>query len=385
MDFETPDAWATSFEEFLEPFAASFQRSETRESVRQYIRGLLADVKRKNTWQMAEKLGLSTPHGLQRVLNEALWEFAEVLFQLRQGTKARLGYDPGIGVLDESGFVKWGDQSAGVGRQYCGRLGKVENCQVGVFLGYVAPTGAAFLDCQLYLPQAWCDDRERCRAAKIPDDVVFQTKPQIAQTMLERAWSEGLEMQWVVGDTLYGNSPGLRDAIHHQERFYVLAIGAHHQVIPTATGQKTALSAVRASLSEGDWQGVCFRLGEQGLIWYEWAALRVMMTNDTVGEQWLLLQRTLDDDPDYTFWLSNAPAQIPMVDLVGVALSRHPIESLLQEAKSEIGMADYEVRHWHGWHRHMALVMLAHTWLKLLQHDQREKKPTAYLVELQPG
>jgi SRSO17 transposase len=110
-----------------------------------------------------------------------------------------------------------------------------------------------------------------------------------------------------------------------------------------------------------------------------------MMTNDTVGEQWLLLQRTLDDDPDYTFWLSNAPAQIPMVDLVGVALSRHPIESLLQEAKSEIGMADYEVRHWHGWHRHMALVMLAHTWLKLLQHDQREKKPTAYLVELQPG
>jgi SRSO17 transposase len=342
---------------------------------------LLADVKRKNTWQMAEKLGLSTPHGLQRVLNEARWEFAEVLFQLRGVTNARLGYDPGIGVLDESGFVKWGDQSAGVGRQYCGRLGKVENCQVGVFLGYVAPTGAAFLDCQLYLPQAWCADRERCRAAKIPDAVVFQTKPQIAQTMLERAWSEGIALQWVVGDTLYGNSPGLRDTIHQRERFYVLAIGGQHQVIPAVTGHKTALSAVRARLPEGGWQRVCSRIGEKGLIWYEWTTLRVKMTNDAVGEQWLLIQRTLGDDPDYRFWLSNAPAQSPMLDLVAVALARHPIEALIAEAKGEVGMADYEVRHWHGWHRHMTLVMLAHTWLKLLQHDQREKKPAAHLVE----
>jgi SRSO17 transposase len=385
MDFENPDAWATSFEAFFDQFASSFQRSETRQGARQYVRGLLADVKRKNMWQISAKLGLDTPHGLQRVLNEALWESGEALCQLRQVTIGRLGYDPGIGVIDESGFVKWGDKSAGVSRQYCGRLGKVENCQVGVFLGYVAPTGAAFLDCQLYLPQAWCDDRERCRAAKIPDKVSFQTKPQIAQTMLERAWSEGIAMQWVVGDTLYGNSPGLRDAIHQRERFYVMAIGAHHQVIPTATGQKTALNTVRASLPERSWERLCFRIGEKGLIWYEWTALRVRMSNDAVGEQWLLIQRTLDDDPDYTFWLSNAPAQTPMVELITVALSRHPIEGLLQEAKGEVGMADYEVRHWHGWHRHMTLVMMAHTWIKLLQHDQREKKPAADLAELQPG
>lgn len=385
MDFENPDAWLRSFEEFFEQFASTFQRSETRASVQQYIRGLLAEVKRKNSWQMSEKLGLSTAHGLQRVLNEALWEFTELLCQLRQGTHERRGYEPGIGVLDESGYVKWGDKSAGVARQYCGRLGKVENCQVGVFLGYVVPTGAAFLDCQLYLPQAWCDDRERCRAAKIPAEVVFQTKPQIAQAMLERAWSEGIAMQWVVGDSLYGNSPGLRDAIHQQERFYVMAIGAQHQVIPAATGQKTALSAVRASLPEANWERLCFRIGEKGLIGYEWTALRVIMSNDAVGEQCLLIQRTLDDDPDYTFWLSNAPTQTPLVDLVAVALSRHPIESLLQEAKSEVGMADYEVRHWQGWHRHMALVMIAHTWLKLLQHDQREKKSDAHLVEFQSG
>lgn len=383
MDFESAAAWTKSFESFFDSFASLFQRSETRESVQQYIRGLLAEVKRKNTWQISEKLGLSTSHGLQRVLNEGLWGYEEVLFHLRQSTHKRLGYEPGIGVLDESGFVKWGDKSAGVGRQSCGRLGKVDNCQGGVFLGYVAPTGAAFLDCQLYLPQAWGDDRERCQAAKIPDEVVFQTKPQIAQSMLERVWSEGIAMQWVVGDTLYGNSPGLREVIHQQDRFYVLAIGAHHQVMPTDAGHKMALSALPTKLPEPTWEQLCFRIGEKGFIWYKWAALRVMMPNDAIGEQWLLIQRTLDNDPDYTFWLSNAPAQTTIVELVSVALSRHPIETLIEDAKSEVGMADYEVRHWHGWHRHMVLVMMAHTWLKLIQHDQREKKSSSLLVELQ--
>ena len=124
---------------------------------------------------------------------------------------------------------------------------------------------------------------------------------------------------------------------------------------------------------------------EKGLLWYEWTALRVMMPNDAIGEQWLLVQRTLDEDPEYTFWLSNAPAQTALEDLVTVALSRHPIETLIKEAKSEVGMADYEVRHWHGWHRHMTLVMMAHTWLTLIQHEQREKKTPTHLVELQSG
>lgn len=146
MNFENAQAWATSFDAFFGPFATCFQRGETRQSIRQYVRGLLAEVKRKNAWQLAEVLGLSEPHPLQRVLNEALWEADEVRQQL---VIERLGYEPGIGVIDESGFVKWGDKSAGVSRQYCGRVGKVENCQVGVSLGYVAASGAAFLDCRL--------------------------------------------------------------------------------------------------------------------------------------------------------------------------------------------------------------------------------------------
>ena len=385
MDYESPRAWTQSFEDYFEQFSPLFQRSETRQSVQHYLRGLLAEVKRKNTWQMAEVLGLHDPHPLQRVLNEALWDAAAVRRQLRQVVIQQMGYEPGIGVIDESGFVKWGDKSAGVGHQYCGRMGKVENCQVGVYLGYVAPTGAAFLDGRLYLPRAWCEDRARCRGARIPDTVTFQTKPQIAQAMLEQAWAEDVPLQWVVGDSLYGNSPGLRQAIHHHGRSYVLALGAQHHVRPIEHRQALPLNTLVIGLPEANWERLCFRVGEKGLIWYEWQALRVTLANDTLGEQWLLIQRSLGEAASYTFWLSNAPGDTPIATLATVALSRHPIEHLLEEAKGQVGMADYEVRHWHGWHRHMALVMMAHTWLKLLQHNQREKKCAAHLVELQPG
>lgn len=383
MNVENPSDWVASLREFFEPFAAIFERSETRENVQCYLRGLLADVQRKNVWQMAEVMGLSDPHPLQRVLNEAKWDASKLRQDLRQVIAETMGYEPGIGVIDESGFVKWGQKSAGVSRQYCGRLGKIENCQVGVYLGYVTARSAAFLDCQLYLPQNWCDDRERCRAAKIPDEVSFRTKPQIAQAMLEQAWDEGLPMKWVVGDSLYGNSPQLRNAIHQQERYFVLGIGSHHHIQIVASKQSLALKTLPQHLASNDWEQLCFRIGEKGLICYEWQAQRIRMQNDDIGEQWLLVQRSLSDSPHYRFYLSNAPDDSSLLDLVAVALSRHPIEELFEEAKSEVGMADYEVRHWHSWHRHMTLVMLAHTYLKLIQYQQREKKPIAPLVELQ--
>ena len=201
MNLEQGSHWSTLFDAFIAPLGRYFPRSESRESARQYVRGLLAEVKRKNSWQLAEAVGLSDPHSLQRLLYEVPWDADAVCGRVRQRVIEQLGYEPGIGVIDESGFIKKGNQSAGVGRQYCGRVGKVENCQVGVFLSDATPLGAAFLDRALYVPQQWFEDRERCRAAKIPDEVVFQTKPQIAQVMLERAWREGIPMQWVVADT----------------------------------------------------------------------------------------------------------------------------------------------------------------------------------------
>jgi SRSO17 transposase len=385
MELENPEAWSEAFETFFTPFSSHFLRSETRNSVQLYIRGLLADVRRKNSWQLAEAVGLPDPHSLQRVLNEALWDADAVGETLRRVIIEQIGYEPGIGVIDESGFAKSGHKSVGVARQYCGRLGKVDNCQVGVYLGYVSSTGAAFLDRELYLTKGWCEDQDRRRAAKIPDTVTFQTKPQLAQTMLERAWQEEIPLQWVVADTLYGNSPTLREAIQAKNRYYVMAIGGHHRIIRSGETQPVALSTLVQSLPDPVWEQMCFRIGEKGLIWHEWTAVRVTMPKDALGEQWLLIQRTLDHEPVYTFYLSNAPEETTLVALATVAVSRHPIEELLEEAKGEVGMADYEVRHWHGWYRHMTLVMLAHTWLKLLQHQQREKKSAARLVELQSG
>lgn len=374
MDLEDGLSWQKELDGYLGRFASRFHRSETRESVRNYVRGLLASVPRKNGWQLAEEVGLSNPHPIQRVVSEAKWSDEGVRQDLREFVIEAIGYEPGIGVLDESGFIKWGKQSAGVSRQYCGRIGKVDNCQVGVYLGYVTPTGASFLDCQLYLPRVWCEDHERCRAAKIPDEVVFQTKPQIAQTMLEQAWNEGIPMQWVIGDTLYGNSPQLREAIHHNHRYYVMEIGMQHQVTLPETGQSVKLDSLPYLLSLHDWEQLCFRVGEQGILAYDWQVQPVILPGDTIGEQRLLIQRTLDPSPTYRFYLSNAPIPIPLTDLVAACLSRHSIEDLFGEAKAEVGMGDYEVRHWHGWHRHMTLVMLAHTFLKLIQHQLREKK-----------
>ena len=329
MDIENPIAWSDAFEAFFAPFSAHFQRSETRNSVQLYIRGLLADVRRKNSWQLAEAVGLPDPHSLQRVLNEALWDAEAVCTTLRRVIIAQIGHEPGIGVIDESGFGKWGQKSAGVARQYCGRLGKVENCQVGVFLGYVSATGAAFLDRELYLPKRWCDDQDRRQVAKIPDTVTFQTKPQLAQTMLERVWQEEIPLQWVVADTLYGNSPTLREAIHAQNRYYVMAIGSHHRIIRSGATQPVTLPMLVQSLADSVWEQMCFRISEKGLIWHEWTAVRVTMPKDALGGQWLLIQRTLDSDPVYTFYLSNAPEETTVVTLATVAVSRHPIEELL--------------------------------------------------------
>jgi len=377
-------SWSTLFDEFFTPFGDYFQRSESRESAAHYLRGLLADVKRKNSWQLAEAVGLRDPHALQRLLYEVAWDADAVGRQMRELVIDRLGYEPGIGVIDESGFLKKGDKSAGVARQYCGRVGKVDNCQVGVFLGYASQFGTAFLERALYVPEEWFADRERCRAAKIPDAVGFQTKPQIAQTLLTRAWREGIPMQWVVADTLYGNSPTLRNAIHQANRYYVMGIGSHHHVTRD-DGQVIALSTLIESQAGIPWDRLCFRLSEKGPVWAEWHVWRITLSNDAIGEQWLLIRRNPHDPTDYQCYVSNAPLETPLVELAGIALTRHSIEQVLEEAKGQTGLADYEVRHWQGWHRHITLALLAHTFLKLIQHQQREKKPFAHLVQLECG
>jgi len=213
VEITSGDGWQGAFQEFFAPFGRFFKRSESRESAKQYVRGLLTEVQRKNCWQLAEVMGEAHPDGLQHLLYGADWDADAVCQQLRGMVAKQMGYRPGIGVIDESGFVKKGQWSAGVKRHYCGRVGKIENCQVGVYLGYIAPSGHALVDRELYLPRDSCDDPVRRTKAKIPADIAVATQPPLAQRMVERAWAEGLPMQWVVGDSTYGNVPTLREAI----------------------------------------------------------------------------------------------------------------------------------------------------------------------------
>jgi len=343
---------------------------------------MLADVERKNAWQLAQVLKMDNPHRLQRLANEGKWDADQVQKRKREVVNERLSA-AGVIVVDESGFVKKGTKSAGVARQYCGRVGKVENCQVGVYLVYASPTASVFLDRRLYLPKAWCEDSQRRREAAIPNEIEFRTKPQLAQDMLDEVWAEGSAAHYVTGDTLYGNSSELRNFIEGSHHCYVMAIGSQHHLFYQDSRQ--ALKTIAQAIPSRDWEKIAFTLTETGWIWFEWTACRIEMPNDQIGEQWLLIRRSLDERQELDFFLSNAPAETAFTDLVAVALMRHQIEQCFEEAKDQLGLADYEVRTWHGWHRHMTLSFLAHTWLNLLSMDEREKKATSALDELQSG
>lgn len=370
------ESWQTSFEAFMSEYDDCFLRSETREKAKLYVRGILADVERKNGWQLAETLGLSDPHPLQRLLNEAKWDADEVQQQQRHQVLTELDDEAGVIVIDESGYPKKGKASAGVAAQYCGRNGKVENCQVGVYLTLATRTGTGFLDRRLYLPQSWCEDAARCQQAHIPQDVPFQTKPQLAQQMLAHVWAEGVKSRYVTGDTLYGNSPGLRQFISDAQRIYVLGIGGHHQA--EFAGNRQSLPAIAKTIADIQWERMALTIAETGVIWYDWCVCRVILGKHDTHEQWLLIRRTLDDDPQYDFFISNAPIETPLTELVAVALMRHEIEQVFEEAKGQLGLADYEVRTWHGWYRHMTLCFLAHTWLMTISHHEREKKRNSH-------
>ncbi|MDQ7026777.1 MAG: IS701 family transposase [Anaerolineae bacterium] len=382
MEWEDTKSWSESFDEFMSQFDDLFLRSESREKAKLYVRGLLADVERKNAWQLAEVLNLDSPHPLQRLVNEGKWDEDRVQKRKRQVVNKRLSA-AGVIVIDESGFVKKGTKSAGVARQYCGRVGKVENCQVGVYLVYASPTASVFLDRRLYLPKVWCEDAQRRQEAAIPSQIEFRTKPELAQDMLDEVWAEGSTAHYVTGDSLYGNSPGLRNFIDRSHHSYVMAIGSQHRVF--YQGSRQALKTIAQAIPSTDWEKIAFTLTETGWIWYEWTACRIEMANDEIGEQWLLIRRRLGEQQEFDFFLSNAPPDSAFTDLVAVALMRHQIEQSFEEAKEQLGLADYEVRTWHGWHRHMTLCFLAHTWLTLMSMNERQKKATSALDELQSG
>jgi len=385
------DALAEDFENFHARFARLFVRSESRKQALKYMRALMGPVARRNGWQMAEAVGDATPDRMQRLLYCANWSADEARDLLIDFIVEQLGEPEAITVLDETGFIKKGTASAGVARQYSGTAGKIENCQIGVFLSYASSRGHALLDRRLYLPEAWCSDPEARKRAHIPEDVLFQTKPQQAIEMLQAAWKHGVPMAWVTGDEVYGDDPSLRETIVAAGHRYVLAVAANtpvwaerpaielppgkvaHRTGPERTRTRLAPEAphastvakVVASWPTTAWQRLAVHEGEKGPIEYDWACTRVIESRQRLpaAEVWLLARRSVSDPSEVAYYLSNADASTPLTVLAHVASTRYTIEQCFEEGKDDVGLDHYEVRTWSSWHRYITLGMMALAWL----------------------
>ena len=357
VEGESGAAWGAVLAALRERLAPRFSRAEPRRRVRAYLAGLVGTAARKNGWQLAEDAGEATPYGMQRLLAGAKWEAEAVRDDLRAFVVERLGDAAGVLVVDETGFLKQGGKSAGVARQYSGTAGRIENCQVGVFLAYAVPGGCAFLDRALYLPDEWAADADRRAEAGVPGTVAFATKSELAQAMLARAFAAGVPAARVVGDTVYGGDE-LRRWLERQGRGYALAVPSDHGV--WTWGERAEARALADALPDDAW--VCASGGEgaQGPRWYDWACLALPYEAADGWAHWLLVRRSISDPAERAYYRVHAPADTAPGAMVRAVGRRWCIEAAFADAKGLAGLADYEVRRWDGWHRHVTLSLLAH-------------------------
>ena len=361
--------WAQELEAVAGRIAPQFGRAEPRRRALTYLQGLLAPLERKNGWHLAEAAGDCSPHGMQEFLSRVRWDADALRDDLQAYVVEHLGDDDAVLVLDETGFLKKGAKSAGVHRQYSGTAGRIENCQIGVFLAYASRHGHALIDRALYLPQTWTDDPSRCRNAGIPDEVTFTTKPKIGRAMLERALAAHLPFAWVTGDSVYGADSALRRSIEAASKGYVLTVTSaqHLGLRPVGDWAREVPKGGWTRLSAGD--------GAKGPRLYDWACVPFR----GAGEGWqkaLLIRRALEKPDELSFYLTLAPEGTELATLVQVAGTRWTIEACFEAAKGEVGLDEYEVRSWTGWHRHVTLAMLAHAYLAVVrQHAIRGRGP----------
>ena len=349
-----------------ERIAGRFTRSEPRARVREYVSGLVAGLERKNGWTLAERAGEVSPDGMQRLLRRADWDVDGVRDDVRDYVVEHLGDPQGVLIGDETGFLKKGTRSAGVQRQYSGTAGRTENCQIGTFLAYASVHGHALIDRELYLPESWTQDRDRCRAADVPDEVEFATKPRQLIAMLARALAAGVPFAWVTADEVYGQAGYLRDWLEEGDLAYVLVIRSIDLVTTTDNDRVAAAEAV-AALPGRAWRRLSAGAGAHGPREYDWARIPIRADWRAGRGHWLMARRSLTPNSkgehEIAYYVCYGPRRATVVDLAWVAGSRWHVEECFQQAKNEAGLDHYQVRSWRAWYAHITLSMLALAWL----------------------
>ena len=295
----------------------------------------------------------------------------QVRDDLRDYVVEHLGDADGVLVVDETGFLKKGSKSVGVQRQHSGTAGRVENSQVGVFLAYAGARGRTLLDRELYLPQVWAEDRERRREAGVPEYVEFRTKPQLAQLMLERAVESGIPFGWVTGDAVYGSDRNLRRWLEEEGIPHVLAIKSNEQLWAwTEKGPRQVRADRLASwVDESGWQRLSAGDGVKGPRVYDWARVEIRPLKESGKGYWLLARRSITKLGELAYYVCFGLAGTTLEELVRIAGARWAIEECFEEAKGQVGLDQYEVRKWDGWHRHITLAMLAQAFLAVARHQ----------------
>ena len=370
---EAHAAWSESFNELFAQVAGDFANAAVRRHGRAYLLGLLSQAERKNGWTLAEFAGDVSPDGLQRLLNFSPWDEDACRDALSRYVVRHLGEPGAVLVADETGFLKKGKMSAGVARQYTGTAGRVENGQVGVFLAYAAPGGSrALIDRELYLPEKWTADRDRCRAAGIGDDVGFATKPALAQKMIGRAVTAGVPFSWVAADEVYGGNPGLRSWLEEEGIAYVMAVACSEPVtVPAGRFRADELAAL---VPAPGWQRLSCADGSKGPRLYDWAFI-----GTASPAHQLLARRSLHPGEkgklELAYFRCWSPRPVTLAELVAVAGARWAVEDCFAEAKNETGLDHYQVRRYRAWYRHITLSMLAHAFLAVTARNAIPRVP----------
>ncbi|MBP2371629.1 SRSO17 transposase [Pseudonocardia parietis] len=380
--------WVAALDEVIASIGPRFFRREPRGRAGTYVRGLLAGLERKNGWTLAEHAGAMSPDSTQRLLRTADWDVDGVRDDVRDYALDALG-DPasGVFVVDETGFVKKGVRSAGVQRQYTGTTGKIDNCQLGVFLAYASSRGRALIDRELYLPTSWTEDRDRCAKADVPDEVGFATKPQLGLAMLDRAHATGLLApgSWVTADEAYGQNPTFRTWLADREMPFVLAT-RNDDVLRSPDGHRRQAKILASIAGARDpdtgrsgWERRSVGAGAHGDRDYDWTVVTLDPAGLPAGwGHWLLVRRQTEPGEGKTlrelaFYRCAAPSGTPLRELVRVAGARWAIEECFQTAKNEAGLDQYQVRSYRAWYAHITLAMLAAAYLAATRTREAEK------------
>jgi len=389
---ETLALWAASLREVRKRIRPLFKQERVATNVGLFLEGLLGDEQRKTGWMRAEAAGDPGPWRQQAILGRRDWDSDALRDIVRDYVIEHLADHDAVFVIDETGFLKQGKASCGVARQYTGSAGKITNCQIGVFAAYVSRHGHAFIDRALYLPKEWTDDPDRLEAAYVPPDTGFATKPKLATRMIARAIAASVPFKWVAGDTVYGVGD-IEKQLRHAGKGYVLGVSSAH--VFHSWGKRRSVAGSAADIAQtrcaSDWKRLSAGAGTKGPRLHDWCYLELAdldaeefnSANQGLWTRGLLIRRRIADG-DLAFFTTWCPAATSIETLVTIEGHRWAIEDSFETAKTEFGLDHNESRSWHGWHRHVSLVMLAFAMMAVIRHranptlpKKMQRRPTA--------